>query len=388
MITSIKYNVCLNRNGYTDKEGARQIIIELYQRGRRRIINTHIHVLPKDFAYGYVQATHPDYDIINKRIRRTIRKLMELEDEMLEKDLEPTPERIINAFIHHQTPSATVSDWIESIIYPSQRSATTKKIYATLGVSLNTFHPNIRLGDITYDFIERWQNWMHDDRNLCQNTISCRLKALRCLVNEAIKRDIIRADHDPFRNVRIPEITPRYEHLSTSELEALEMINFNIPHKQKVRDAFLFCCYTGLRWSDFHSLSSDNIHTTPTGVVTLSIKQQKTKRPILLPLSSLFNGKPLSIIQRYKTIERLTCIGDNKNANTILKTIGIEAGITKHLHWHLARHTCATLLNQHGLRMQEIQYILGHRKQETTERHYAQTLFEQVSHSLTTAFQE
>jgi len=38
--------------------------------------------------------------------------------------------------------------------------------------------------------------------------------------------------------------------------------------------------------------------------------------------------------------------------------------------------------------MQEIQHILGHQKQETTEKHYAQTAFEQVKKSVRKAFKK
>ena len=81
MIAAIKYNVCLNRNGYEDKEGRRQVVVELYQRGTRRVLNTFIHVRAADFACGRVQPSHPDHDLMNRRVRRIVRSLMELEDE-------------------------------------------------------------------------------------------------------------------------------------------------------------------------------------------------------------------------------------------------------------------------------------------------------------------
>ena len=86
------------------------------------------------------------------------------------------------------------------------------------------------------------------------------------------------------------------------------------------------------------------------------------------------------------SLEALADIGDNKKCNHDLRDIAEKAGIKRHLHWHLSRHTCATLLNQHGLNMQEIQFILGHSKLATTEKHYAETLYQQVRQALTKAF--
>lgn len=382
MIAAIKYNVCLNRNGYEDKEGRRQVVVELYQRGTRRVLNTFIHVRAADFACGRVQPSHPDHDLMNRRVRRIVRSLMELEDEMIERAMEPTPPRVIDAFLHHQTPSATITEWVDAVVEPSQRSKSTKAVYRTLCTSLNAFHPGIRLGDLNHDVIERWQNWMRNEHNLCQNTVSCRLKVLRCLVNEAIKRDVLRIDQDPFRHITIPEITPRQEHLTQDELKTLEALSLASPRMMMVRDAFLFCCYTGLRWCDFHSLTTANLQSAPDGTTLLNLRQQKTRKALCLPLSALFGGKPLLLIRTYGTIERLADIGDNKTANATLRDVGRLAGITMRLHWHLARHTCATILNQYGLTTQEISYILGHKKQQTTERHYVVTTYQQVCQSL------
>ena len=238
------------------------------------------------------------------------------------------------------------------------------------------------LTDINHDMLVRFQYWMRNERHLCDNTISLRLKALRCLVSEAIKRDILRPDEDPFRHIRIPEIKARREHLTEQELQVLESAVLPNSHLCHVRDAFLFCCYTGLRWSDFRRLTSANLQS-PTLLV---LRQQKTGQPLHIPLDTLWNGRSLLLIHRYNTLDRLAAIGSNTRCNRALRHIAHLAGLSKHLHWHLARHTCGTLLNQRGLRMQEIQYILGHQRQSTTERHYAETLYSQVLHSLQQAF--
>ena len=387
MIAAIDYNVCLNRNGYVNRHGERQVVIELYQRKCRRVLNTHIHVAPTDFAYGRIQPSHPDHDLLNRRIRRIVRQLMELEDEMLEAGHSPTPRHIIEAYENHLTRSATISEWINSIITPSSRRRTTKDNYTTLQHSLEQFHPGLCIRDLSHDLIERFQNWMRHERHLSENTISIRLKTLRCLVNEAIKRDVLSMAEDPFKHIHIPEIKARREHLTEQQLTQLEHFDTADRRLCHIRDAFLFCCYTGLRWGDFRSLTSDALSMPAEASSVLVVHQHKTSRTVHIPIGTLWGGRALRILQRYTTLERLADIGDNRRCNADLRTVGRLAGITQHLHWHLARHTCGTLLNQRGLLMQEIQYILGHQKQATTERHYAETLFEQVEQSLRKAFQ-
>jgi len=381
MIAAIDIHVCLSRNGYVDREGRRQVVVELYQQGRRRVVNTHIHVPPSDFRCGRIQPSNADHDLLNRRIRRIVRRLLELEDEMEESGCAPTPESLVQAYIANVSRSATIEEWVASVIEPSARKRSTKDSYRTLCNSLTLFRPGVQMAQLNHDFIERWQNWLRNERHLCENTIALRLKTLRCLVSEAVKRNVIAPSQDPFRNIRIPEIKARLEHLSEQELGALGRLPLADARLGRVRDAFLFCCYTGLRWSDFTRLTTANI----CGDV-LSLQQQKTGRTLRIPMGKLWQGKPLALLRRYATVEQLADIGTNAQCNRDLRKVGAMAGVKKHLHWHIARHTCGTLLNQHGLRMQEIQFILGHRKQETTERHYAETLLEQVERSLTRAF--
>ena len=385
MIIAIDYNVCLNRNGYVNRNGQRQVVVELYQQGCRRIVNTHVHVRADDFACGRIQPSHPDYHLLNRRIRRIVRQLMELEDEMLDAGMAPTPRHITDAYEHHLTRSATISEWVSSVILPSGRRSVTKASYRTLQRSLEQFHPGLRISELCHDFIERWQEWMRHERHLSENTISIRLKALRCLVNEAVKRDVLRIDEDPFKHIRIPEIKARREFLTEQQLNQLEGFIPADSRLRHVRDAFLFCCYTGLRWGDFRRLTSSALCTSDAKTI-LVVNQHKTSRTVHIPISTLWGGRALRILHHYSTLEKLADIGNNRRCNADLRTIGHQAGITQHLHWHLARHTCGTLLNQRGLRMQEIQYILGHQKQETTERHYAETLLAQVDCSLQKAF--
>ena len=382
MIETIDYNVCLSRNGYVNKKGLRQVVVELYQQGTRRVINTHIHIAESDFHHGRIQPSHPDHDLLNRRVRRIVRRLMELEDELLDARQDPTPQRIAEAYLHHTTRSATISEWVASVITPSGRRAVTKDNYRTLQNSLELFRPGLCIRDITHDLIVRWQEWMRTQRHLTDNTVAIRLKTLRCLVNEAVKRNVIRTDEDPFRHIRIPEIKARREHLTEQELATLEATTLPDRRLRHVRDAFLFCCYTGLRWSDFRALTTRNLQT-PTVLV---VQQHKTGRTVRIPLATLWGGRPLRLVQCYGTLEHLADIGDNRQCNRDLREVARHAAITRHLHWHLARHTCGTLLNQRGLRMQEIQYILGHQKQATTEKHYAETVFDQVLHSLEKAF--
>lgn len=140
-------------------------------------------------------------------------------------------------------------------------------------------------------------------------------------------------------------------------------------HDQKIRhvlDAFLFCCYTGLRYSDFRSLNNTNliqINRSP----WLCVDMLKTNITVRLPLAFLFNGKALQILNRYPNMDIFSSIPINSDTNKILSEIAQHAKIRKHFTFHTARHTCATLLVHQGVAITTVQKILGHTSVKTTQ---------------------
>ena len=386
MLSNLIIKATLNLNGKTNKNGLRTVVITIYQSGTklRTSINTKIFVNKEDFKYGKIQPTDPNYDLYNRKISRRIRKLMEMEDEMEMKNIDITPKKLKEYYKNNLTASATIPEWVESVIIPCvDRKPSTKNSYRNLAKSIEDYKKGTTIRDLTYDFLVRYTKWMKDDKKLSHNTIVGRMKALRCLCNEAKKRDIMKIDEDPFKNYTIKEMIPRSEYLTEKEVAVLEKFKSKDKKAEHIRDAFVFCCYTGIRFSDFKSLKEEDFDRKK---MKLTFRQRKTGAPVELPLGSLFGGKPLDIINKYTCVEKFSKIGHNSTVNKTIQAIGKELGIKTHLHFHLARHTCATLLNMHNLQMQEIQHILGHSRMDTTSRIYAVTDYKQLKSSLDKAF--
>ncbi len=381
MIAKIDYNITLNRNGYVNRKGTREVVIELYQLGSRATINTHIRVTTPELQYGRFQECCPLRVEYTRIIDEMVKELTSIEMEIICAHRECTPRKLREAWKNNLSRSALLSDFTESVIGPSSRKENTKASYRTLVRGLEEFVPGLRIKDINYDFLERWVNWQRDVKMMKPNTIIGRLKALRCLMNEAIKRDVLTVDEDPFKAYTIGEMKANKEYLTNAELRRLERVECIDGQHSHIRDAFLFCCYTGLRWSDFTSLRSTQLRN---GMLT--IDQLKTGHLARIPLADIFGGKAVAIVSRYRSLEALADVGHNSHCNQVIREVAAAAGIKKRVHWHLARHTCGTLLNQRGLLMQETQHVLGHQRLETTERFYAATSYEQVKKSVRKAF--
>lgn len=145
----------------------------------------------------------------------------------------------------------------------------------------------------------------------------------------------------------------------------MENLEINDRKLRHVLDAFLFCCYVGLRFSDFCQLTPANFIKV-NGKRWLHFKSIKTGIELRLPLHLLFEGKALAILDKYNIAE-FASLGSNSEVNKCLTQITMMARIKKHVTYHTARHTCATLLIHQGVPITTVQKLLGHTSVKTTE---------------------
>ena len=95
---------------------------------------------------------------------------------------------------------------------------------------------------------------------------------------------------------------------------------------------------------------------------------QKTDHEVRIPISKIFKGKAVSIIQKSKTTTgKLFQLPCNARCNLVLKRVLKRYNIHRHITFHCARHTCATILLSKGVNLSIIQHILGHQSIKTTQ---------------------
>ena len=161
----------------------------------------------------------------------------------------------------------------------------------------------------------------------------------------------------------------KHTHLSPEDLEKLEKLKLTgrFARMQKTLDAFLFCCYAGMRYSDFVNLSPDNI-VEIRQEIWLIYKSIKTRTEVRLPLYLLFEGKGIVILDKYRDdLQGFFHLKDNSNVNKELIVISRLAGVAKRISFHTARHTNATLLIYNGVNITTVQKLLGHKSVKTTQ---------------------
>jgi integrase len=172
---------------------------------------------------------------------------------------------------------------------------------------------------------------------------------------------------NPFQQIKQEEY-PKYHNREVCYLtiEEVRQLIATPCYFAAVKNAFLFSCFTGLRFSDIRGLTWGKIRKDNEGKTFISYTQKKTQKWENLPLSN----------EAMKFLPERGNAGDDDVVyrlsnggyeNGILKTWAKSAGIDKRVTFHVARHTNATLLLSLGAPIETVSKILGHANIKTTQ---------------------
>lgn len=185
--------------------------------------------------------------------------------------------------------------------------------------------------------------------------------ALVTALNRAVKEDVITvnpADKIPAQD-KPKESQSTKVYLTLDELKALA----DTPCKyDDLKRAFLFSCFCGLRLSDVRTLKWSAISKTSDGKKQIETVQQKTGEPVYIPLSdNAIKWLP------ERTGERVFNLPHVSSIEKWLAQWSEDAGVKKHITYHVSRHTFATLTLTYGADLYTVSKLLGHSNIQTTQ---------------------
>ena len=354
-----------NRKKQLNKQGMALVQAEALLNQRKVYFKTNIYLKPEHWDKQTSQVcNHPQANDLNTMLFEFVLHLQAIELSFWRRGIPVTLSLLKDAIKKDKPVNVTFPVFARIYVQESDRKRSTKENLMTTVTVLQEFRPGLDFKDITYTFLKDFEVHLKEKGNSV-NTVAKHMRQLRTLVNEAINQGYIPSDAYPFRKYKIKQEKGRKEFLTPDELKRLE--NLDVDKKLRhVLDAFLFCCYTGLRYSDFCQLTPENIIRV-NGKRWLYFKSVKTDVEIRLPLHLLFEGKALAVLERYDIVTDFAKIGPNSEANKHLAQLATLARIRKHITYHTARHTCATLLVHQGVPITTVQKLLGHTSVRTTE---------------------
>ncbi len=235
---------------------------------------------------------------------------------------------------------------------------------------LNTYKHLTKFQPRGISFAEVDRQWLERFKDYLLNIISPQstvtyFSKIKCALNEAIRDGILLQSPAMFvKPIKVPE-THR-EYLTIEEIQKIKDVTF---HNDVVKRAFLFSCFTGLRFGDIYSLKWNMIKETNMNGngTSLAVHKRQNKTGVInhIPLNEtaikLLGDRPKEDSLVFSLFKH------NRSTQRILKRLLAAAKITKYITFHCARHTYAVMLLANGANLMTVKELLGHRDIKSTQ---------------------
>ena len=226
------------------------------------------------------------------------------------------------------------------------------------------------------NFLDDYEYFLKTEKKLQQSTLNKAIQRFRKVVKYAIAEDYLLKD--PFILFRYKTVKKEVIFLSVDELQKLENLHFKITRMEKVKDLFIFCCYTGLAYKEMALLKKENVVKEFDDNLWLHIKRSKTSKLYKVPLLP----KALEILEKYNDEDEVLIFKNisNQRLNGYLKEIADVVGLKKNLTHHMARKTFAsTVLLYNNVPMEIVSELLGHSSMKVTQASYGKIVQKSIS---------
>lgn len=250
-------------------------------------------------------------------------------------------------------------------------SLQTMKIWRQCLLHLKAYDDNERLTfrNITPQWVQGFKDYLekkalsqkssNTKQYLSRNSAWLYFSKLRACLNRAYEEGVI--SNSPIRNIgnlKKEEVTRMY--LTVEEMRKLSKTKCPNP---TIRNAFLFSCLTGLRYSDIQKLTWGEV-TKQGDFTRLIFKQKKTNGQEYLDIS----GQAANLMgERKGNEEKVFNIAQSNETNRVIQRWVKEAGINKKITFHCARHTFAVMMLDLGTDIYTVSKLLGHTQISTTQ---------------------
>ncbi|POY36986.1 hypothetical protein C3K47_07955 [Solitalea longa] len=384
-----------------NKQDEAPLYLRIIKDRRSKYISTGIYIKEKDWdnKNRRVKKSHPNSVRINHVIAN---KLLEAEGQIMEIQLKDkyadtnTIKRILTG--QDDLMFNQFSDYYKKSVEHKYKIATLNKLDTAIK-RIKEFNDNndLYFHEINVAWLRSFESFLRTDCKNGTNTIHTTLKHLRRIINQAIQEELYPLEKNPFLRYKLKWEKTKQEYLTMEELKKIEDLAL-IPGSKKAthRDIFVFSAYVGgLRISDILQLKWENY----TGDKII-IQTHKTSSLVSIKMPN----KALQILHKYHrpNIEKEQFIFPILNqkedytdrlvlhsaissatayANKDLKLLGESADIDKKLHFHMARHTFATMALMKGMRIEYVSKLMGHSNITTTQI-YAKIVNEELDKAM------
>lgn len=183
---------------------------------------------------------------------------------------------------------------------------------------LYTFNKKLTFDAINEDTLNSYIVFLRDKCNMMNSTLKKQLGYLKWFLNWANTKNLI--DDSLYRNYKpkLKQAEKEVVYLTSQELDLIR--EYKIPESKeylkRIRDVFLFGCYTSLRYSDIFNLKRSNVINNKLHIVTV-----KTHDKLNIQLTS----KAKAILEKYVEVhfeyDKVLPVISNQKMNEYLKEL-------------------------------------------------------------------
>lgn len=334
--------------------------------------------------------------VLNAYLDQVYGKLLQCHKQLIEEDKIVSSDAIKSRYLGEDDNSKTLKDLIayhnNNMVHVLK--AGTMKNYYTTERYLDKFLirkrriKDVYLKQLNFRFITDFEHYLRNYKDskdqlvLSNNGVMKHLERFKKMINLAIKLEWM--NKNPFNQFQLKYNKYDRQFLSERELELLETTEFKAERLERIKDCFIFSCYTGLSYIDVKELTEDNIVKGIDNNNWIYTKREKTDEQVKVPILP----KAWAILEKYRTIQEigfttnLLPLSSNQKTNTYLKEIAMACGIHKNISFHVARHTFATtVMLSNGVPIETVSKLLGHTKLSTTQI-YARVVESKISEDI------
>jgi site-specific recombinase XerD len=378
------------------KNGEVPVLMKININGERVVLQLQRSVQPKDWdskrakVIGRSHEAREFNDYIDSVITRTRQKYSEL----ITMYDTVTPQLLRDAVLGVNTAKARMiieiwEDHIEGLrklIGKESTYATCQKYSAAKNHFTNFLKIKYKASDVPIKSIDHYMVtefglYLKTEKGCSFNTTNKFLQNLKRITYRCIRHGWIL--RDPFAGISLTMQEVDRPYLTEDELKSIMEYTSSFDRLIRVRDFFVFSCFTGLAYADVKKLKRCEIERNEASY-WIKTKRQKTGGRANVPLL----GVPMQIINKYVELDLLEAddlvlpILSNQKMNAYLKELADFCGITKNLSYHIARHTFATTLTMmNGVPIESVSKMLGH-KNITSTQHYARIVDKKVGEDM------
>ncbi len=318
-------------------------------------------------------------DAIDRKVEQTHTHLKKLEMEITAETImnkylgkEEKPKFLMEIFAdHNQKMEASIGKGFKANTLKGYKSSV---IHLTAYLEKDYKNTDIDIRKIDHGFITGYEFYLRTEKEISEVSVAKYMKHFRKIVNLCLAHRWI--EYNPFVFYKNKTKAKDKEFLSKVELAEIANKEFGIERLDRVKDIFLFSCYTGLSYADVKKLTRSEIKKGNDGKLWIFTNREKNEIASNVPLLAI----PKKLMDKYEDHPDCKMKGmvlpvlSNQKMNSYLKEIADQCRISKTLTFHIARHTFATTITlSNNVPIETVSKMLGHKDLKTTQ-HYAKVL--------------